>query len=162
MSVPLYRSYQIRADLNVAAEQISQALGRARLLAQSGKEGARWGFHVPSNTLFRGNSYATRTTTSDELYPIATTITSAGLLEVTFSPVEGRPSATGTIVLTTISGEQRQVNIVINGWGIATTADDKLTICHKPVGHCSTLTIPDNAWPGHKGHGDTLGPCTSC
>ncbi len=32
----------------------------------------------------------------------------------------------------------------------------KVTICHKGK---NTITISVNAWPAHKRHGDTVGPC---
>ncbi len=40
----------------------------------------------------------------------------------------------------------------------------KVTICHIPPGNPSnrkTLTIDGSAWPAHKAHGDTMGPCGS-
>jgi hypothetical protein len=39
----------------------------------------------------------------------------------------------------------------------------KMTICHIPPGNPAakhTLTIDASAWPAHKAHGDTQGPCT--
>jgi hypothetical protein len=35
---------------------------------------------------------------------------------------------------------------------------NKITICHKGK---NTITISQAAWPAHKKHGDTLGPCTN-
>jgi hypothetical protein len=39
---------------------------------------------------------------------------------------------------------------------------DTITICHIPPGNPAnrrTLVVGIGAWPGHQGHGDTLGPC---
>ena len=39
-------------------------------------------------------------------------------------------------------------------------AKDKTTICHKPGTPAQkTMEVPDQALPGHLGHGDTVGPC---
>ncbi|MFZ5554723.1 MAG: beta strand repeat-containing protein [Bacteroidota bacterium] len=40
--------------------------------------------------------------------------------------------------------------------------NNQITICHYPPGNTGnpqTLTIPQNAWPAHLAHGDTLGAC---
>ena len=42
------------------------------------------------------------------------------------------------------------------------TTEDTIVICHIPPGNpdnAKTKTIPTSAWPAHKAHGDTLGPC---
>lgn len=160
VSVPFYRAYLVRHDLNIAAEQIAQGLGRARLRAVSGEGNAEWGYSVPHAVLFRGHSYATRDAIFDEPYPMSSSIVVSGLAEVSYSRLHGKPSATGSIVLTSILGEQRTVNILITSEGIPTTGDDRLTICHCKSHPQQTLQIPDSAWPGHQKHGDHLGVCT--
>src|SRR5262245_36372611 len=40
--------------------------------------------------------------------------------------------------------------------GPAQSQNGKITICHEGR---NTITISANAWPAHKKHGDTLGPC---
>jgi prepilin-type N-terminal cleavage/methylation domain-containing protein len=161
ISIPLYNDFQIRSDLNLATEQASQGLARARILSQSGKGDDNWGFFVPSGTLYKGISYAERDTEYDEVYPMPSTITTTGLLEVSFSRLEGAPSATGTIVLTSLTGEQRTVLMTVEKSGIAMNSTDRITICHV-TGDGSpnhTLEVADNAWPGHQSHGDSLGSC---
>ena len=38
--------------------------------------------------------------------------------------------------------------------------DGDITICHKPGTVAEkTMVIPQSAWPGHEGHGDTEGAC---
>jgi len=38
--------------------------------------------------------------------------------------------------------------------------DGDITICHKPgTAAEKTMVIPQSAWPGHEGHGDTEGAC---
>lgn len=166
LAIPAYRRHQIRNDLAITAEQIVQAIGRAQLLSQTGEEEDSWGFHVATGTLYRGTAYSARDTDYDETYTFPSTVATSGLSEVFFSRIFGLPSATGSIILTTFTGEQRKIDITINTQGIATDVTDEVTICHKPdTAACQTKRIPDNAWfgpGGHRGHGDMLGPCESC
>jgi prepilin-type N-terminal cleavage/methylation domain-containing protein len=161
VSIPMYRDYQVRSDLNIATEQATQGLSRARILAQSGKDDTQWGFYVPNGTLYKGSSYATRVQAYDEVYPMPSTITTTGLLEVSYSRVEGAPSSTGTVLLTALTGDQRSIVISIDKSGIAMNTTDTVTVCHVTGegGEQHTLHISDNAWPAHQGHGDSLGSC---
>lgn len=162
--LPLYRQYQIRSDLDLATQQATQGLARARLLSQSGQGAAQWGFHVPSGTLYKGASYVERDTALDELYPMPSTIAVNGLLEVTYSRIAGDPDTTGTIVLRALNNDLRiiQVTIGVDAQNIPTTVGDTFTICHHVSAGASswqTLLIPDSTWPSHQAHGDTLGSC---
>ncbi len=162
VTVPLYREYQVRNDLNLATEQATQGLARARLLSQSAQNDAGWGFYVPAGVLYKGASYATRDASFDERYPMPSTITITGLFDVAYTKVKGQPSSTGSITLTAIDSEQRTILIDVQAQNVAVVQGDNLTICHKPAGSAQqTMIIPDNAWPGHQGHGDTLGACSS-
>lgn len=157
--IPSYRDYQVRSDLHNATEQVSQALGRAKLLSEAGQQESPWGFSVSQRTLFAGTGYTNRIPDWDELYPFPQTIEPSGLDEVSFSRLTGYPSATGTIVLTSLRGEKQQVNILIDRRGIAVNTGDKLTICHCEANPPHTLYLPESAWPGHRDHGDYLGAC---
>ncbi len=161
MSLPLYREYQIRSDLDNAAQLATQGLSRARLLSQSGQGGAQWGYHVPSGTLYKGASFATRDPAFDESYPMPSTIAVNGLLDVEYSRVKGIPASTGTIVLKALNNDQRiiQVLIGVDAQNIPAYADDTLTICHEPATLHQTIVVPDSTWASHQAHGDTLGPC---
>lgn len=160
VTVPLYRDYQVRNDLNVATEQATQGLARARLLSQSAQSDAGWGFYVPSGTLYKGDSYATRVVGSEEMYPMPSTITVTGIFDIAYSKIKGQPSSTGSIILTALDSEQRTIEIEVQKETIAVIEGDNLTICHKLGGAAeNTMIIPDAAWPGHQNHGDTLGAC---
>lgn len=160
VSIPVYRDYQVRNDLLTVTDQVSQALGRAQMLAQAGQLETPWGYSVSRATLFAGSSYATRDVTEDEYYPMPDTIETSGLDEVSFARLTGAPSATGTIVLTSLRGERREVSILIDRQGIAVNMNDRLTICHcRGAGNMQNLSIPESAWPGHRDHGDYLGAC---
>jgi type II secretory pathway pseudopilin PulG len=162
VSVPMYYRYMQVSELDNATSVLMQQLGRAKTLAQSGENAAPWGVSVDQGaiTLFEGASYAARDSAWDEVYPLPDTITFGGLPEVTFSRVDGVPSVTGEMTLLNITGDQREVEITLNMEGIQTNDNDTITICHKPGEENETKTINDNAWPGHRGHGDTLGVCS--
>lgn len=162
LSIPAYREYQIRSDLDKTAQQVTQGLGRAKLLAVSGERDAGWGFYVPSGTLYKGTSYAERDTAFDEVYPMPSTIAVTGLLDIAFSRVAGDPSDTGDIVLRALNNDSRiiQVTIAVDRQSLAANQADLLTICHHGAGGSTdTITIPDATWPYHQSHGDTNGPC---
>lgn len=164
LSVPLYRDYQIRNDLNLATEQVTQGLARARLLAQSGEDDDGWGFYVPAGILYKGSAYADRDPTYDETYPMPSTIATTGLTEVAYGKLSGQPSTTGSITLTALNQEQRTVYIQVESERVSVVDSDELTICHYPPGNpgnAHTITVSEASWPAHRdNHGDTLGPCS--
>ena len=109
--IPSYRNYQIKSDLNLAAEQAEQILRRAQFIAQSGEEASAWGYRADSGTLFIGTDFASRDAGFDEVIAVPPSVTVSGLLEVHFTPVFGLPSAVGDIVFTALNGEQRIVKV---------------------------------------------------
>jgi prepilin-type N-terminal cleavage/methylation domain-containing protein len=129
VSVPIYRDYQIKSDLNLATEQVAQGIERARLLAQSGTEDDAWGFFVPAGVLYKGASYEHRDPAFDEVYPMPSTIRITGLFEVNYSAVDGRPSETGLIRLSTLNNYDRSIEIDVNPQLVAITTPDPITIC---------------------------------
>lgn len=162
VGIPLYRDYQIRNDLNLATEQVTQGLARARLRSQAAENDAAWGFYAPAGVLYKGASYATRDTDYDETYPMPSTIKIQGLLEVNYGKIAGTPNTTGNITLTTINDETRNVLIEVKTESIAVVTQDRFTICHNPnSSNPNTLSIPDNAWPAHQAHGDAFGACVT-
>ncbi|HLD71446.1 MAG TPA: prepilin-type N-terminal cleavage/methylation domain-containing protein, partial [Candidatus Peribacteraceae bacterium] len=151
IAVPVTRILLIHNDLSLVTEQTVQALGRALILSQTREQESSWGFYAPLGVLYAGETYETRNPSLDERYAVPSTISITGLTDVSFAPLTGHPSETGTILLMSLTGEQRMVNVRITREGIAINDDDKLTICHKPgTQSCATKQVPDNAWPGHQ------------
>jgi prepilin-type N-terminal cleavage/methylation domain-containing protein len=161
VGIPLYRDYQIRNDLNLATEQVTQGLARARLLSQAAQNDDNWGFYAPAGVLYKGDTYDTRDPAFDETYPMPSTITIQGLMEVNYGKIGGVPDATGEITLTTINDDTRNVLIEVKTESIAVVTEDRFTICHHPGTGQNTLSIPDNAWPAHQSHGDAFGACVT-
>jgi type IV pilus assembly protein PilA len=112
LSIPLYRSYQIRHDLNRAKSQVAQGLQRAKLNAQGGKNDDVWSFYVPGGVLFQGSDYATRDPAKEELYPMPTTIESSGLTQVTYDK-RGLPNVTGDIIIKPLNAGSNSVTAKI-------------------------------------------------
>ncbi|MDD5623445.1 MAG: hypothetical protein PHI23_01905 [Candidatus Peribacteraceae bacterium] len=115
ISMPLYRNYQARSDLDIAVEQVVSALHRAQVLAQSGEQSASWGYAVQEGVLFAGESYAVRAPSLDESFPIPVAINASGLPEVTFAPVSGIPNQAGEIVLENAIGDRQIITISSSG-----------------------------------------------
>ena len=115
LSVPMYRNFQIRNDLDLVTEQTIQGLRRAQVLAQSGESDSAWGFYVQDGVLYQGEAYAVRDAEYDEHYPVPPTINTSGLSEVSFSRIEGSPSQTGEVIIQAINGETRVIVVGLDG-----------------------------------------------
>ncbi len=118
LATPVYQSFQVRNDLEVAKNTAVQSLRRAQVEAQSGVGDSPWGVYFGDGdiTLFKGASFATRSAGFDEFFDVPASIVRTGLSEVVFSKLEGVPSATGTVTLTSNTNETR--NITINAKGM--------------------------------------------
>ncbi len=116
--IPVYESFQVRNDLDIAAVEIAQSLRRSQALSQAVDGDISWGIKIQSGSIvvFKGASYATRDATFDELFDMPTSITPSGVSEVVFAKFTGLPQTTGTITLTSNANETR--NIIINAKGM--------------------------------------------
>ena len=118
ISMPLFNSFHARTDLDVAASAVASGLRRANTRARAQEGDTSWGLYVQTGTIttFQGASYASRTSGLDETYTIANNITPSGVQEVVFDKFTGETSDTGTITLTSSSGEAQ--TITVNGKGM--------------------------------------------
>ncbi len=111
--------FQARNDLNMTTDLVVQNLRQAQIYARTSREGGAWGVALDADemTLFQGDSYASRNSAFDEVYPLPVMLTVSGLSEVVFSRVYGIPYPTGTIDLVSeVNGEQHRV--VVNDRGM--------------------------------------------
>lgn len=117
ISIPIYQSFQVRNDLDIAASSIVQNLRRAAVLSQAVDGDTSWGLYVTSGslTLFKGTSYTVRDSTFDEVFDIPLTITPSGTSEIVFEKFSGLPQTTGTITLTSNTNETRTITINAKG-----------------------------------------------
>ncbi len=116
MTIPMFRQYQIRSDLNTATEHLVQALRSAQSLSLAGKSDTAWGVYFPDATLFAGDSYAERGEDNDVTFPLADTIETSGLTETVFTRIDGLPTITGTVYVTSsLTDEYRRIDIGATG-----------------------------------------------
>ncbi len=118
IGAPIFQSFQVRNDLDIASVSLVQTLRRAQLLSQAVDGDTTWGAYLQTGsiTLFQGASYAARSTGFDEVFDFPSNITVSGLQEVVFSEFYGMPQSTGTFTLTSINNEVR--NIAVNSKGM--------------------------------------------
>lgn len=113
-SIAVYENLPARNGLNLAGQALFDKLSRAETLARSGNEDSQWGVRIENDSivLFKGNSYALRDQTFDEIYPLFNTTTS-GTAEFVFNKLSGYPTATGSVSLissTVMSSETWYIN----------------------------------------------------
>lgn len=120
IGIPVYRTVQVKNDLSVTVNVVVQTLRRAQILSQSVDGDISWGVKIQSSdiTLFKGVSYATRDANFDEVFDMPLNVIPSGLDEIVFAKFSGLPQTTGTVTLTSSSGDA--VNIIINVKGIIT------------------------------------------
>lgn len=113
MTIPMYRTFMVRNDLDISVMTIAQNLRRAQALSESGDGDTTWGVRVGvgSILIYKGASYISRDSSFDENTSIPTTIIPTGINEVVFSKMTGMPNATGTFILTSQNNETRTVTI---------------------------------------------------
>ncbi|MEI8103724.1 MAG: type II secretion system protein [Candidatus Moraniibacteriota bacterium] len=117
LSLPVYQSFQVRNDLDIAATTLAQSIRRAEVLSQGSAGDTTWGVAIQSGSIviFQGASYAVRDVTWDEVFSVPTSITVTGASEIIFAKVTGLPTTTPTITLSTPINETR--TLTINTYG---------------------------------------------
>lgn len=117
ITFPIYYSLQIQSNLDTTVHTTVRSLRRAQFLAQAVKEDSKWGIKLANSkiTLFKGDSYAARDNSFDEIFDIPNTVSFSGVNEVTFTKFTGAPQQTGTI---TIISPNSTKSITLNAKGI--------------------------------------------
>lgn len=114
VAVPIYQSFQVRNDLDIAVNTIAQTIRRAQVLAQANDGDSNWGIKIQAGSivLFRGDSYLSKDSGYDEIFDLASSIdSSTGLGEIIFTKFTGEPDNTGDIILTSTINETRTMTI---------------------------------------------------
>ncbi len=117
ISIPIYQSFQVRNDLDIATVEVAQSARRAQTLSQAVDGDTSWGIKIQSGSMavFKGTSYAARDSAFDELFEVPTSIMPSGVSEVVFAKFTGLPQTTGTITLTSNTNETRTITINAKG-----------------------------------------------
>jgi prepilin-type N-terminal cleavage/methylation domain-containing protein len=116
-SVPIYQSFQVRNDLDIATVSTAQSLRRAEILATAVDGEISWGVKIQSGNIavFKGVSYAARDAAFDEIFDMPTSIIPSGVSEIVFAKFTGVPQTAGTITLTSNANETRTITINAKG-----------------------------------------------
>ena len=116
VTAPVLNNFQANNDLQLATDTYVQTLHRAQSNARAGKNDSAWGVKLQGHvlTIFKGNSYAARDSSFDEVYTLSSRVFFSGSNEMVFAKFSGLPSATGS---TTFSVTGNSHTIVINSLG---------------------------------------------
>ncbi|MEK7184149.1 MAG: prepilin-type N-terminal cleavage/methylation domain-containing protein [Patescibacteria group bacterium] len=116
-AIPVFQSFQVKNDLDIAANTIAASFRRAQTLATSSEGDSQWGVHIVTGsiTLFQGTSFAARNAAYDEVFTVSATITPSGVGDVVFDRLTGEALSTGTVTLTASTGVVRTVAITSKG-----------------------------------------------
>ena len=116
-TIPVYQSFQVKTDLDIAATTLAQSLRRAGLLSRGAKGDSSWGIKAfPNNfILFKGASYSLRDPSSDELSEFPGSLSFSGLDEVVFSKLTGEPNQVGGFIITASTGDVKNISLNSKG-----------------------------------------------
>ena len=100
-------------------DQLVNDFRTAQMNAMMGKQNSNWGVNYASNTitLYKGSSFATRTTSFDQTFSVNSGVTISGLSDLNFARMTGLPGSTPTI---TITGSGETKTITVNSQGVVT------------------------------------------
>ncbi len=117
VSAPIYQSFQVKNDLDLAANAVAAGFRRAQILSLASDGDSSWGVHIAAGsiTIFKGASYAGRDSAYDETTVVPGTITPTGLGDAVFARVTGASGAAGTVTLTASTGQVRTVALSAKG-----------------------------------------------
>lgn len=117
LSLPVLESFVRRNDLDLTAQSFVSGIRRASMYARGSQGDSTWGVKFASTgmTIFRGTSYATRSTTYDETIPLPGSVSTSSTSEIVFSKLTATPSAGATILLTGTTNDTRTITVNAEG-----------------------------------------------
>ncbi len=117
ISIPIYQSYQVRNDIDLAVFSIVEGLYRAQALSRANRGDSTWGVYATTSKVivFKGSDFNSRDINFDEENNISDTISISGINEIVFDKLTGYPKTTGTIILTTINNSTSSISINSKG-----------------------------------------------
>ncbi len=118
MSSVIYSRFLLQNAVANTQDELFGQFRKAQLYAMVGKQNSNWGVNYGTNkiTLYKGNSFASRTTAFDEIFTVNTTVNVNGLSDENFSRITGTPSTTLSI---TMSGGGNSKTLSVNAQGMA-------------------------------------------
>lgn len=120
-AVPFYSNFFTQNAVSNSTDQLVAELRKAQIYSITGKQGGSWGVNynytngTGTITLFKGASYATRTTAFDENFFVYSPATVSGFTTVTYMHATGTPSAVQTI---TVLDNNNSHLVTVNALGV--------------------------------------------
>ena len=116
-SIPIYQSFQVKNDVDIAVTTLAQSLRRAQALSRASDGDTTWGLNITSGSiiLFKGTSFSVRDSSFDEVFSVPTSISPSGLGEIVFTKLSGEPQTAGIIILNSTTGETASVTVNAKG-----------------------------------------------
>jgi len=113
-----FRNFNSKSNLEIATNSVVQTIRQAQSNSEKGKEDSGWGVFVSDGLIiiFSGDSYAGRDNGFDQRISLPSGVTASGLGEIVFTKIFGNTNDTGTIVLSQVNQEAK--NIIINEKGV--------------------------------------------
>lgn len=117
VSLPIYNTFAVRNDLDLATQQVANTLRRAQTYARGMEEDSDWSVRIQTTDvrLYKGTNFNGRTQSFDEPATIPSSMTISGLTDVQFAKLTATPNTTGTITLTSANNEIRTITINAKG-----------------------------------------------
>jgi len=117
LSIPIYQSFQVKNDVDIAVTTLAQSLRRAQALSRASDGDTTWGLNITSGSiiLFKGTSFSVRDSSFDEVFSVPTSISPSGLGEIVFTKLSGEPQTAGIIILNSTTGETASVTVNAKG-----------------------------------------------
>ena len=113
IGIPFYNSAIGGSDLEKAKSVLISNLVYARTAAGAVDGDAAWGVHVGGGNivLYKGNTYATRDVSLDQLTQVNNSIIFSGDSEITFKRFEATPNASANFSLTNSNNQTTNVSV---------------------------------------------------
>lgn len=118
VSVPVYQSFQVRNDLDIAADAVVQSLHAAQASSWSVEGDSAWGVKILLGgiAVFKGASYAARDAAYDAIIEVPSSVAPSGTTEFVFAKLTGLPGAAGDLTLSASGiGETRVIGVNAKG-----------------------------------------------
>jgi len=117
LSIPVYQSFQVTNDLDIAANTVAQACRKATIMSQGMANDTSWGVKIQAGSIviFQGASYLSRNSAYDEIFVLPLTITPSGSQELLFSKFSGLPAGDYSLTLTSSNNQVRTISLNAKG-----------------------------------------------
>lgn len=117
ISLPIYQSFQVKNDTDLARTTIVQALRRAQLLSQAMEHDSAWGVYITSGgaTLYKGDSFVTRDAAYDESYSLPASIQPRNTIDIPFTKLTGFSATEKDTMLISTNGDTATIFLNTRG-----------------------------------------------